>query len=49
MDANEPGRAAKLIAVGDRKPDPALDPIELAATTVLSQTILNLDAAVWKR
>jgi hypothetical protein len=47
--AKEPARAAKLIAVGDRKPDPKLDPIDLAATTALTQTILNLDATVWKR
>jgi hypothetical protein len=47
--AKEPDRAAKLVAVGDRKRDPALDPVELAATTALTQTILNLDATVWKR
>jgi hypothetical protein len=47
--AKEPARAAKLIAVGDRKPDPKLNPVDLAATTALTQTILNLDATVWKR
>jgi hypothetical protein len=45
----EPERAAKLIAVGEKKADPALDPIELAAVTAVSQTIMNLDATVWKR
>ena len=47
--AKEPQRAEKLITVGDHKRDPALDPIDLAATTAMTQTILNLDAAVWKR
>ena len=47
--SKEQTRAAKLIAVGDRKPDAALDPIDLAATTELTQAILNLDATVWKR
>ena len=47
--AKEPDRAAKLLAVGDHKCDPALDPVELAATTALAQTVLNLDATIWKR
>ena len=41
--------AAKLLAVGDRKPDPALPPAEVAAATVVAQTILNMDATIWKR
>jgi hypothetical protein len=45
----EPERAAKLIAIGDRKRDPSLDPVELAAMTAVSQAIMNLDATVWKR
>lgn len=45
----EPDRAGKLIQIGERKPDPALPPVELAAATVAAQTILNLDATVWKR
>jgi hypothetical protein len=45
----EPAEAVKLIQTGDRKFDPALPPSELAAATVLAQTILNLDAAIWKR
>jgi hypothetical protein len=47
--AKEPDRAAQLLAVGDRKRDPALNPVELAAATALAQTILSLDATVWKR
>ncbi len=45
----EPDRATKLIAVGARKPNPVLDPTELAAATSVAQAILNLDAVVWKR
>ncbi|HZM02754.1 MAG TPA: DUF1553 domain-containing protein, partial [Candidatus Saccharimonadales bacterium] len=47
--AKEPNRARQLIAVGDRKADPSLKPIELAAMTELTQAILNLDATIWKR
>jgi hypothetical protein len=49
MFKQEPDRAEKLIAVGERKRDPGLDPIELAAMTSVSQAIMNLDATVWKR
>ncbi len=45
----EPERAEKLIAAGERKRDASLDPVELAAMTSVSQTIMNLDATVWKR
>ncbi len=45
----EPQRAEKLISVGDRKRDPALNPIDLAAATALTQAIMSLDATVWKR
>lgn len=45
----EPGRATKLIAVGDKKPNPALSAADLAAATEVAQAILNLDATVWKR
>jgi mono/diheme cytochrome c family protein len=45
----EPQQADRLIQIGERKPDPALPPVELAAAAVVAQTILNLDAAVWKR
>lgn len=46
---NEPGRAEKLIAVGEHKHDTALDPVKLAAMTAVTQAIENLDATVWKR
>jgi hypothetical protein len=42
-------RAEKLISVGESKRDPFLDPIELAANTAVVQTIMSLDATVWKR
>ena len=45
----EPEMAAKLIKIGASKADPALPPAELAAATVLAQTVLNLDATIWKR
>ena len=44
-----PEQAAALLAVGGRDPDAELDPVEVAAATVAAQTILNLDAAVWRR
>jgi hypothetical protein len=47
--ASEPGRARQLIAVGDSNADPSLDVVKLAATTEVTQAILNLDATVWKR
>ena len=47
--AKDPSSALKFVSIGETKVDPKLDPVELAATTVLAQTILNLDATVWKR
>jgi hypothetical protein len=47
--ARDTEAAAKLIAIGERKPDPSLPPAEVAAATMLAQTILNLDATIWKR
>jgi hypothetical protein len=44
-----PAEAEKLLKIGERKPDPALRPAEVAAAAVLAQAILNLDAVVWKR
>lgn len=41
--------ATKLLAVGETKNDMKLDPIELAAGTVLAEAILNLDEAVMRR
>jgi hypothetical protein len=43
-----PEAARRLIAAGDSKPDPALDPAELAAMTTVASLILNLDEAVTK-
>jgi hypothetical protein len=47
--ASDPASAAKLIAIGESKADPALQPVELAAMTVAVQMILNSDAVIWKR
>jgi hypothetical protein len=44
-----PELAAKLVAVGASKAEPRVAVAELAAWTVVAQTILNLDAVVWKR
>ncbi|MBS1707488.1 MAG: DUF1553 domain-containing protein [Armatimonadetes bacterium] len=44
-----PAYIEKLLAVGDKKPDPTLDKHDLAAMTVMCQAILNSDAVVWKR
>ena len=41
--------ATGLLSVGESKNDPTLDPIDLAAATIVAQTILNHDAAVMKR
>jgi hypothetical protein len=38
--------AKQLIAIGESKPDPALDAGELAAWTMLGNLVLNLDEAV---
>jgi len=47
--AAAPAQAAKLIALGDRKADPALPAPDVAALTVVAQAIMNMDAVVWKR
>src|SRR5262249_45748198 len=44
----DPARARKLIAVGESKPDPRLDPIDLAAWTMLANLVLNLDEVLNK-
>jgi len=44
-----PAEAAKLLTVGEKKADPALSPLEVAAAATLAQAILNLDATIWKR
>ena len=40
--------AKKLIAVGESKPDAKLNPSELAALTMVSNLILNLDEVINK-
>ena len=45
----QPDQAATLIKIGDRKPDPTLPPAELAAATILAQTVMSLDASIWER
>ena len=44
----KPEDATKLLAVGESKPDPALDPVELATWTTMASMLLNLDEAVTK-
>lgn len=43
-----PEAAQKLIHAGESRPDPARDPAELAATTMLANQILNLDEVLSK-
>jgi hypothetical protein len=43
-----PESASQLVQVGDTKPDPSLDPVELAAWTMVGNVILNLDEVVSK-
>ncbi len=49
MFRDRPEEIHAYLATGTIPPDPTLDPLELAAVTVICQTILNLDAAIWKR
>ncbi len=44
-----PAEAAKLLKVGQKPADPALDPAELAAWTALAQGLLNYDETYTKR
>jgi hypothetical protein len=46
--AKDPAAAKKLIGGGATKPDPKLDPAELAAYTVVGNLILNLDEVLNK-
>ncbi len=43
---NDPEAAAAAIDTGDSAPDPALDPVELAAWTLMANLLLNLDETV---
>jgi hypothetical protein len=47
--AADPSAAKKLLAVGEAKIDASLDPIDLAAGTVLAEAILNHDEAIMRR
>ncbi len=40
--------AERLISVGESKPDPKLDPADLAAWMLVSSTVLNMDESVTK-
>jgi hypothetical protein len=42
----DPAAAEKLLAFGESKRDPALDPVELAAYTTVAGVILNLDETI---
>ena len=44
----KPQEATKLIQTGDSKPDPKVNPVELAAWTMLASQIINLDEALNK-
>jgi hypothetical protein len=46
---SRPSDATALLKVGDSKPDPTLDPTELATFTILAQTLLNLDTNITLR
>jgi hypothetical protein len=45
---SEPDAAQALITYGESKPDPACDPTELAAYTLVANLLLNLDEVVSK-
>lgn len=46
--SKDPEAAAKLITVGESKPDPQLSPPELAAWTLTASLLLNLDEVLTK-
>ena len=46
--ARDAGAARELITLGETKPDPKLDPAELAAWTMIANTVLNLDEVLNK-
>jgi hypothetical protein len=43
---SDPSGAQSLLAVGETKPDPSLDPVELAAYSTVASTLLNLDETI---
>jgi mono/diheme cytochrome c family protein len=46
--AAKPAEAARLIAIGETKPDDRISPTDLAAWTMLASTVLNLDEVLNK-
>jgi hypothetical protein len=46
--AAKPDEAKKLIAYGESKPDPTLDPVQLASWTMLANQLMNLDEVLTK-
>ncbi len=44
----DPARAAKLVAIGETKPNPKLDPAKLAALALVANTVFNLDEVLTK-
>jgi hypothetical protein len=46
--ASDPGRATRLLAVGESQPDPTLDATELAAWMTVASMVLNLDESIGK-
>jgi hypothetical protein len=47
--AADPDAAGEFLQVGDHRADENSDPAELAALTVVAQTLLNYDETVMKR
>ena len=41
--------ALKLLSVGESRRDPTLDPVDVAACTIVATTIMNFDEAIYKR
>ena len=46
--ADDPKAAAALLTIGGSKPNPKLQPPELAAYTLVARVLLNLDETVTK-
>ncbi len=40
---SHPDESARLIAVGESKPDPSIEPATLASWTMLANELMNLD------
>ena len=43
---DNPKAATRLLAIGERRPDPAVNTNRLAAFTLVTNTIMNLDEAI---